>query len=148
MMLSQTAEYALRGVLYLAELPKDSLTPVGTVADALQVPRNYLSKILYELTRRGILSSLRGPHGGFALARDPARLTLAEVVEPFDPFEDRCLLMRRQCSETDPCLAHTQWKDVAGQVRCFFRQTTVADLLESSPESSRYAVPAVVAMAR
>lgn len=148
MMLTQTAEYALRGVLFLADLPPRTLVRVNDVADALAVPRNYLSKVLYELARRGILSSLRGPNGGFALARDPDLLTLAEVVEPFDPFEDRCLLMRRQCSEENPCLAHNQWKEVAGQVRSFFRKTTIGDLLASAPESAHPAIAGALAPRR
>jgi Rrf2 family transcriptional regulator, iron-sulfur cluster assembly transcription factor len=147
-MLSQTAEYALRAVLFLGDLPPRTLVRVNDVADALQVPRNYLSKVLYELARRGILSSLRGPQGGFSLARDPESLTLAEVVEPFDPFEDRCLLMRRQCDDADPCLAHNQWKQVAGQVRSFFRNTTVGDLLDTAPESAHPSVARALASRR
>jgi Rrf2 family protein len=136
MMLTQTAEYALRGVLFLGALPAGTLVRVNVMAGSLDIPRNYLSKVLYELARRGILSSVRGPHGGFALALDPDTLTLSQVIEPFDPFEDRCLLMRRQCSELTPCIAHHQWKRVAAEVRGFFRNTTVAELLASAPDGA------------
>jgi Rrf2 family protein len=136
MLLTQTAEYALRSVLFLGVLPKDTLVRVNDMAESLKIPRNYLSKVLFELARQGILGSVRGPHGGFSLARDPGILTLADVIEPFDPLEDRCLLMRRECSDANPCIAHNQWKRVAGEVRGFFRNTTVADLLRTAPESA------------
>jgi Rrf2 family transcriptional regulator, iron-sulfur cluster assembly transcription factor len=127
-MLNHTAEYALRAVLYLAAPPRSGPVRVGEIAQALGVPQNYLSKTLGILAQRGLLSSQRGPTGGFALARDPAEITLAEVIEPFDPLEDRCLLMRRRCSDAAPCLAHHRWKRVATGIRSFFRETSLADL--------------------
>jgi Rrf2 family protein len=145
-MLNHTAEYALRAVLFVAELPAGSRAPVGVIADALDIPRNYLSKVLYELALAGVLSSVRGPAGGFSLAMDPRSLTLAQVIEQFDPIEDRCLLMRRQCSEADPCLAHNQWKEVSIAVRRFFRSTSVADLLASAPRAKRRAALQTLAL--
>jgi Rrf2 family protein len=146
MMLTQTAEYALRGVLFLGALPMGTRIRVNVMASSLDIPRNYLSKVLYELARRGILSSVRGPQGGFALALDPGTLTLSEVIEPFDPFEDRCLLMRRPCSDLAPCIAHHQWKRVAAEVRGFFRETTVAELLASAPEGAHQRLNDIIAL--
>jgi Rrf2 family protein len=146
MMLTQTAEYALRGVLFLGALPQGTLVRVGDMAASLEIPRNYLSKVMYELARREILASLRGPHGGFSLARDPATLTLSEVIEPFDSFEDRCLLMRRECSDRNPCIAHHQWKRVASEVRGFFRNTTIAELLATAPDGAHPPLDRILAL--
>ncbi len=131
-MLSQTAEYALRTVLYLAARQEDGLASVGEIAEALVVPQNYLSKTLHQLARAGVLHSSRGKHGGFRLARDASRIALAEVVAPFDgPTGARiCLLGRTACSDSDPCPAHGRWKEVSAQVSGFFRETTVGQLLE------------------
>lgn len=132
-MMNRTAEYALRAVLHMAAAGSERPIRVGEIAAALRVPRNYLSKVLCELTHHGILTSMRGPQGGFLLAPGAADLTLARVVQPFDAFEDRCLLMDRPCSEDEPCTAHHQWKGVADRARGFFRCTTVAELLASAP---------------
>ena len=61
-----------------------------------------------------------------------AELSLSSVVEPFDDLERRrqCLLGRRECSDSTPCGAHHRWKEVADHVTCFFRETTVEDLIE------------------
>lgn len=144
-MLTRTAEYALRAVLHLAEAPDGTWVQVSSIAAALAAPQNYLSKVLNSLAREGILASARGPHGGFALARASGSLTLAEVIEPFDPIEDRCLLMRRRCSDATPCIAHQQWKQVALGIRAFFRQTTIADLLAGAGHP---ALPTLVARAQ
>jgi len=132
-MLSQTAEYALRAVIHLAEHEEDAPVRVGDMARELGAPRNYLSKILGELVRAGILSSARGPAGGFRLAVVPGKLTLSRVVSAFDPVPGRrrCLLGRTRCSDAHPCGAHDRWKSVAEAMTEFFRTTTVADVLTS-----------------
>ena len=133
-MLSQTAEYALRTVLYLADRGDKRLIGADELAEALGVPRNYLSKTLHRLTRERILASSRGKGGGFRLATDPRRLTLLQVVKPFDAIsgERRCLLGRPACDDRHPCPAHHRWKAVSTQVADFFRKTTVAELIAST----------------
>lgn len=131
-MLSQTSEYALRAVIYLAQAPPGTPVKLEQMAERLGAPRNYLSKTLHQLARAGVLSSGRGPAGGFRLAVPPERLTLADVVAPFEPpttLARRCLLGPGECSDAHPCVAHTRWKVVAAPMRGFFRETTVADLL-------------------
>ena len=131
-MLSQTAEYALRAVLHLAQYSGPRPIRVGEMAAALRIPQNYLSKILHHLARAGVLLSLRGKAGGFQLAVPADRLALSAVVTPFDRVDERrrCLLGRPQCSDRTACAAHSRWKQVADTVAEFFRDTTVADLLE------------------
>lgn len=129
--LSDTAEYALRAVLYLASQEDEAPVAASRVADELGLPRNYLSKILRRLARRGVLNSSRGPSGGFRLARPASELMLGEALEPFYDLgvDDRCLLGRRKCSDDDPCVAHDRWAAMVGDFRAFFRETTVGDLI-------------------
>ncbi|MBI4546320.1 MAG: Rrf2 family transcriptional regulator [Gemmatimonadetes bacterium] len=136
--LSQTAEYALRAVIYLAEEAQHAPVRVQRMADALSVPRNYLSKTLFMLARAGVLSSGRGPRGGFRLAAPPEKLTLAEIIAPFQPLAERprCLLGRPECSALSPCAAHARWQAVSEQIRFFFHETTVADLMRRRPPAT------------
>ena len=133
-MLSDTAEYALRAVLYIAQHARERPLRADEVAEALSVPRNYLSKILHVLAKERVLRSTRGPQGGFQLAVAAERLALHRIVTPFDPMEPRrtCLLGRPQCSDHNPCPAHERWKGISDQVGTFFRTTTVAALLKES----------------
>ncbi|HEU4566083.1 MAG TPA: Rrf2 family transcriptional regulator [Gemmatimonadaceae bacterium] len=131
-MLSQTAQYALRAVLHIAEHGAEHPVPVGDIAQALEVPRNYLSKTLHQLARAGVVVSTFGPGGGFRLASPPDALTLDVVVSPFDTAAERhCLLGRARCHDSDPCPAHERWKTISLQIQEFFARTTVAQLLES-----------------
>lgn len=102
------------------------------LAAAVDVPRNYLGKVLHELVRGGILRSSRGKRGGFQLAVPPAELPLLRVVALFDRIQGerrRCLLGRPECSDRSPCPVHQRWKATAEQIAQFFKATTVADVL-------------------
>ena len=131
-MLSQTAEYALRAAVWLAEHSEGPVR-VGDLAHALKVPQNYLSKTMHQLARAGVLTSLRGKNGGFQLARSPGAIRLLEIVAPFEPVGERrtCVLGRAVCSDAAPCRAHDRWKEVARATTAFFSGTTLADLLRA-----------------
>ena len=131
MILSQTGAHALRAVFYVAQHEEDHLVRVGDIAEALGIPRNYLSKILHQLARSGVLASARGKTGGFRLAIPADRLALIDIVQQFDRLEEQrqCLLGRPVCSDRRPCAAHERWKKTADSVAGFFRDTRVADVL-------------------
>ena len=133
-MISRTAEYALRAVIYLARVEDRRPVPVDDIAEALGAPRNYLSKTLYELVRVGVLRSLRGPTGGFSLAADPETLTVAELVDVFDESRTSgmCLLGGRLCDSGSPCEAHQVWSRTLETARAPLERTTIAQLVVSA----------------
>lgn len=133
--LSQTAEYALRAALYMAEHGDAEPYRVTALAEALKIPQNYLSKTMHTLARSGVVSSMRGKHGGFRLARPASEIPLLEVIRPFDQLEARrqCLLGRPTCSDATPCAAHARWKELADRTAAFFRDTSLADIISPVP---------------
>lgn len=141
MWLSSTAQMALRAVLYLAAQEPGELTPVGTIASAIDLPRNYLGKILDALRRAGVVEAVRGPGGGFRLAQAADTLHLAEVVAPFLSATRRCLLGRPTCGDANPCPAHHQWAAVASVLERFLTETTVAGLARQPEARARLSSP-------
>jgi len=129
MLLTRTSQYAIRAAIHLAGR-NGRPSQVGEIAEALDLPRNYLSKILHRLAREGVLASERGRGGGFRLAVDPAALSLARIVEPVEPGvgDRRCLLGRAECLDADPCPVHDRWQALSGRIGAFLRETTLADL--------------------
>ena len=128
--LSQTAEYALRALTYLAQQPAGTAADVGVLAERLDVPKNYLSKVLSQLARLGLVSSTRGKGGGFALRRPPESVSIYQIVAPFERFDGgpRCLLGQAVCSERHPCPAHRGWRDVGDHLTRFLKRGTLKDL--------------------
>jgi Rrf2 family transcriptional regulator, iron-sulfur cluster assembly transcription factor len=137
-MLNQSADHALRAVLFVARQPVDVPCSAETIATTLNVPRNYLGKLLNTLAQTGVLHSTRGPRGGFTLAVDPAFLTLAQVVEPFHRLPERraCLLGNGACDPSSPCESHERWQTMADHLTAFFENTTVAVMLRGSKGSN------------
>lgn len=131
-MLNQSAEHALRAVLFVAQQGTKGSCTANAIARALGVPRNYLGKVLHALTCAHVLRSVRGPHGGFRLAVGPDVLTLADVVGPFQrlPEQHVCLLGNRPCDPASSCGSHRYWQNMADQINAFFTTTTIARMLD------------------
>ena len=144
MWLSSTAQQAVHAVLCIASGADNGPVRVDEIAVVLDCPRNYLSKTLHSLVRAGVLRSERGPKGGFQLSAAPEKVTLAQVIAPFEPVSRRrCLLGRAQCSDRRPCMVHERWSSVATPVDAFFTKTTVASLLSGNSRASDAARDAI-----
>jgi Rrf2 family transcriptional regulator, iron-sulfur cluster assembly transcription factor len=129
-MLSRTVGYAVRAVIVLA---RHGNAPVSadTIAAIVGAPRNYLSKTLTVLARRGIVTGTRGPGGGFSLAISPDVLTVADVVDAFSDTVAsgaRCLIRDAACDPAHPCAAHRRWAQIAFDAREPLLRTVIREL--------------------
>ena len=119
-------------MVYLAGSSEGPPVRASELAEAVEVPPNYMGKILNQLVRGGILRSVRGKKGGFEVAVPASDISLYRVVSQFDDLglEDKCLFGRLNCSDQHPCPAHERWEKVAAQVLEFFNNTTIADVIK------------------
>lgn len=125
-MISQTAEYALRAVVYLAD--QDDPQTNAQIAKVTEVPVGYLAKVMQNLSRARIVTAQRGLRGGFTLAHDPDELTVLQVVNTVDPVRrfHECPL---GLHGIDLCPLHRSLDDAAKAVEETFGDTTIADLI-------------------
>jgi len=98
MQLSRKADYALRAVKHLSSLPKGKLGSINTIAAAEAIPREFLAKILKDLTRGGILVSFQGVTGGYRLNHAPKDISFLDVIETIEGPVHINL-----CTEGDAC---------------------------------------------
>ncbi|MBI4422402.1 MAG: Rrf2 family transcriptional regulator [Elusimicrobia bacterium] len=127
--LSSSARYAIEGLVQLARSSRP-LVDVRELARAGALPANFLAKILQRLAQAGLLVSRRGPGGGYALARQAAGVTLAEIVaaaERGERREHRCLLGHGACGEK-PCALHGSVTEADGVLSRTFAGLTLAQL--------------------
>ena len=129
-MISTTAEYALRAVVYLASRPGVRVNR-QEIAEATGVPADYLLKVLSTLDAVGIVQSKRGPGGGFRLACDPARTSTLSVIAAVDslPRITHCPLGIP--GHTQLCPLHQLLDDAASKAEEAFRRVTIRDLVNS-----------------
>jgi len=131
-MITQTAEYALRALVHLAALPSPHQATAQEISAATNVPIGYLQKILRTLSRRGLVSARRGILGGFALAKPPASISVLDTLIATDtPIAriERCPLGKP--NHTTLCPLHKMLDDQLEHTECAFKQTSIADLLQS-----------------
>ena len=128
-MISQTAEYALRAVVVLGSQPGRAMT-TQDVARVSRVPGDYLSKVLQALGRAGLVEARRGLRGGYVLSRALDELTVYDVVHAVDPLRriHSCPLQLSAHTER-LCSLHQRLDDAVAMVESYFKQTTIASLL-------------------
>jgi Rrf2 family protein len=130
-MVSLSADYALRAVLLLATPEPAHAISADEIAIATGAPRNYMAKVLNVVAKAGLITSMRGPTGGFTLALPAHEITLGRIIDLFDTVavNPRCMLGNRPCDHARPCRAHAAWTAVTSARRSPFLNTTIADLL-------------------
>lgn len=135
-MLSATCKYGIRAVIFIASQPDQKVnTGLRMMADELKEPQPYLAKILQTLTRKKILKSTKGPHGGFCLQRPAEELTLMDIIEAIDggDFFDSCYVTGKKCSFDQPehgvCVLHNDLREEKMRLAAFFRSKTIAALV-------------------
>jgi Rrf2 family cysteine metabolism transcriptional repressor len=128
-------DYSLKALLMLAErYPSSEPLRVEEIAATQAIPENYLRRLLIELKRGGLVASQKGPSGGYMLARHPARITMADVVEiiegdynPVDCLDDGA---NSPCPRDQPCPMRDVWREVREAVTAVLRRSTLQSLAE------------------
>ncbi|MBI2297558.1 MAG: Rrf2 family transcriptional regulator [Armatimonadetes bacterium] len=131
-MISQTGEYALRAVVCLASEPAGRLT-TAQMADRTQVPGGYLSKVLQELVRAGVIESRRGKGGGFRLPRPAGEITILQVLNAVDPIQRiRTCPLGLPAHRDRLCALHSRLDGAMAAVEADFAAATVAELVDQA----------------
>ena len=136
-MISLTSEYALRAMIFLARNTDDWPIAGREIAAEARIPRKYLSAILGDLVRAGILRSSPGAGGGFRMVRPPKEIMLSDVLAPFEPIlanRRPCPFGNEVCSDEDACAGHDGWKKVRETYSRFLEKTSVYDVTFMRPK--------------
>lgn len=134
MTISQTAEYALRAIVWLA---RDPDTPHGTarIARATHVPAGYLARVLQALARAGLVASNPGRTGGFRLLRPPRDISVLDVVNAVDPIQRiaRCPLGLKR-HRGGLCALHRRLDAATAMLQRAYAEMSIAEILaEDAP---------------
>jgi Rrf2 family protein len=138
MKLSKESRYAIEGLMVLAKKQFGVPIQLRDIAAAAGVPPNFLAKIFQKLTRANILTSSRGAVRGYALARHPNVIKMADVftaVEGGDVF-DRCIFWSDRCADRSPCPMHFEWKRMRRAIVGLMQKTTLANLGRKEPTNN------------
>jgi len=137
-MLSTSCIYGIRAIVYLASQPMDECkTGIKKISSDLKLPAPFLAKILQQLAKQKILSSSKGPHGGFSFLKDPRKITLLDIVNSIDgPYTlTRCIMHNGACDGEDSeklCALHKDYNKPRAELIKLFSKMTIHDLAKKT----------------
>ncbi|MBK9963008.1 MAG: Rrf2 family transcriptional regulator [Saprospiraceae bacterium] len=129
-MFSKACEYAIRASIYIAAKSQKGLrVGISDVAQKIESPVAFTSKILQKLVKIGVIQSIKGP-GGFYIESDRLEeIKIATIVEEFDgDVLNRCSIGLNECSDDQPCPFHAKYKPVKEKLQHIFGNTSLKDL--------------------
>ena len=131
-MLSNTSKYAIRAVIYLALYAgKEKKIGIKQISNELKIPTPFLGKILQTLAKHKLLSSTKGPHGGFGLGKPAEEISLIEIVDIIDGQDifKKCMIRLEDCNEKEPCSAHKKYGEIRESLYALFQKEKISDFV-------------------
>src|SRR5690606_17757435 len=117
-MFSKTCEYGIRAMIFISQKSSEgNKVGVKEISNGIDSPEHFIAKILQDLSRKGLLSSYKGPNGGFFIPKESS-LTLADIVKAIDGDKlfVNCGLGLGYCSESKPCQIHHEFKIIRNNI--------------------------------
>ena len=132
MRLTRAAEYAIRCMVYLSTRGRGILTSRQEIAIRADIPTHFLAKIAQDLARANFIEIRQGARGGFVLAKNPAQITLLEVVETMigEIYLNDCVARPSSCTISYDCAVHRVWMTAREQLRETLNKVTFDQLIK------------------
>jgi len=130
MRLTTKGRYAVTAMLDLAMHAKSGPVSLSDISERQGISLSYLEQLFAKLRRSDLVSSVRGPGGGYQLARDMHQVQVAQVIDAVDESVDatRCG-GHGDCHQGDKCLTHHLWHDLSEQIHVFLNAISLGDLV-------------------
>ena len=131
MTINNQIDYALREMMYLAQDNRQSWTSTKIIADNMQIPATFLSRINMHLVKAGLLESQRGARGGVRLAKDPAAISVFEMINAVDGplLINKCLVQPDECSFPMAEQYKAYWQTIQECMDSKLKQTSLKELI-------------------
>jgi Rrf2 family transcriptional regulator, iron-sulfur cluster assembly transcription factor len=146
-MLSSSSKYGIRAVMYIASQPRNNgKIGIKKISEDLDLPTPFLAKILQLLAKQKILSSSKGPHGGFSLQRDPRNISLLDIITTIDGNDifDNCIIHNMPCTSIDEnklkCPIHEDYVKVRTSLIKLFTRKTIYSLVKSANREEQISI--------
>lgn len=133
MQLTREGDYAVRVLVDLAGRPRGDVVRTDDLSARTGVPRPYLAKIIQILSRASLVQTRQGPMGGVSLLKDPATITLREMVEAVEGpiYLNRCLVRPGECPRDRFCPVHPVWHRIQASLLRELDAVTAKELAEA-----------------
>jgi Rrf2 family protein len=136
MRLTRAGEYALRAMRFLSSQTGNRWYTIQEIADAEELPSQFLAKVMQHLTQAGLVQSACGKTGGYRLGRPAKQITIGDVLVAMEgPLAlNYCILCPEECRFVDDCKMHPIWEEVQDAILAVLRKYTMADVNQPSED--------------
>ncbi len=133
MIFSRSSQYAIQALVLLASEPRGRHVLCRTLASRLGLPQPYLSKLLQEFVRRGVITSMRGRQGGFAMLKTAEEVSLMEIMTIIggERATAECFLGFKACADESACAMHCNWRPVKENLFQLLREQSLGKLVDA-----------------
>ena len=141
-MLSNTCKYGIRAVIYLAMNTKgDEKIGIKRISEDLNIPTPFLGKILQSLAKKKLLSSTKGPRGGFGLGKEPDSISLLDIVLIIDGEDmfNNCIISNVPCRDFESgktsCPVHRKLAPIRNKLKDLFKKESIGSIIREIKKS-------------
>lgn len=130
MTLTKTTEYALKTLSFMARDEKKMFSS-EVLYKNLEIPKKYLQRLLTDLSKSGLIKSIRGRNGGYIFARSIKKIFLSDIIESVEGFNQvpSCLFGLEKCALENPCAMHDLWSNSQQTIIKALLSTRLVDVI-------------------
>lgn len=131
-MFSKTCEYSIRAMIFISQKSSEGIkVGVKEISKGIDSPEHFIAKILQDLSKKGLLTSYKGPNGGFFIEKESV-ITLADIVKAIDGDKlfVNCGLGLGYCSEVHPCPIHHDFKKIRNDIALMLHTSKLSEFNE------------------
>lgn len=132
MRLTSKGRYAVTAMLDVALHSQDGPVPLADISERQEISLSYLEQLFSRLRKNSLVSSVRGPGGGYLLGRDASEISVGSVITAVDESVDATKCMgKEQCQSGELCLTHVLWRDLSVRISDFLSEITLGELVNN-----------------
>ncbi len=130
MQLSNSSQYAIRILAYMADQKDSGLVNATELAETLSIPYKFLTKIMTELVKAGLVVSIRGREGGYKFKKKTSEIKVSDILDIFNDSvkDEQCVLGIGFCNGMCKCALHDQWMEPKHLLQKMFRESSLEDI--------------------
>jgi len=140
-MFSKACEYAIRAMMFVSQKSQSGeRVGIKAIVNGIDSPEHFMAKILQELSRKGLLQSIKGPNGGFFMDEKARKITLAQIVSAIDGDKVfvGCGVGLKVCNEKKPCPIHDEFKLIRTKLKNMLETTQIGEFTENLEKGISY----------
>jgi len=140
-MISKACKYGIRATIFIVSKAHENVKPgVKEIAKQIDAPEAFTAKILQSLNKHGVITSIKGPYGGFICTPSQLNLPVIEIIKAIDGLSifRECGLGLKECSDAHPCPMHHKYAKSRDALKKSFQETTIGTLAGNLKEGIVY----------